>query len=95
MKELIIAYKLVWFRVSCYFLIPFITTFLALTETWSGDTWSETHVFLIMRILFASTLAGLISIVAFIDQSLDKAREKHQARVPHYAPEPDKETPTP
>jgi uncharacterized membrane protein (DUF485 family) len=80
MKELIIAYKFVWFRVACYFLIPFMTTFLALTETWSGDTWKDTHPFLLLRIVMSCIVSGITTFVAFIDQSMDRAKEKMSER---------------
>lgn len=73
--ETMVAFKLVWFRVLCYFFIPSVTTFLAQTETWSGETWDNTHGFLKIRLLLISCVSGIAVLVAFIDQSLARARE--------------------
>ena len=73
-SDTIAAFKLVWLRVACYFVIPFATTFLALTETWSGTTWDETHPFLIWRLFVSCFVSGITSFVAFIDSSFQKAR---------------------
>lgn len=74
--ETIVAFKLVWFRVLCYFLIPAINAFLTVTETWSGQTWEDTATFLKIRLFMSVGLAGLMPLVAFVDQSLGRARER-------------------
>lgn len=76
--ETMAAFKLVWLRVACYFLIPFATTFLALTETWSDKTWIDTGSFLKARMFTSCAVAGLTSLVAFIDSSFQKARQTAQ-----------------
>ncbi len=68
------AYKLVWVRVSCYFMIPYVATFLTLTEMFSGDGWDELHWFLKLRIHLACFIAGVTPLIAFIDQSLGRAK---------------------
>ena len=73
--ETMIVARLAAFRVACYFFIPFCTTFLALTESWSGKTWDETHPFLIGRLIVSCTIAGITSLVAYIDSSSQKAKE--------------------
>jgi hypothetical protein len=83
--EAAIVARLIWFRVSCYFLIPFITTFLALTETWSQETWDQTGRFLVLRMLASCFVAGITSFVAFLDSSMGKAKDaivEHRNRTP-------------
>ena len=72
--DTIIAFKLVWLRVALYMLIPSVTTFLSQTETWSGETWTNTATFLKCRVFAYSGMAGLMALAAFIDQSLARAR---------------------
>jgi len=76
--DTIVAFKLVWLRVACYFIIPFCTTFLALTETWSGTTWEETHWFLVARVFVSCFISGITSLVAFIDSSFQRAKQESQ-----------------
>lgn len=71
-----IAFKLVWFRVSCYFFVPAVTLFLTQTETWSDKTWEETGAFLKVRLYAACLIAGLSAICAYIDSSFQRARER-------------------
>ena len=72
----VIAFKLVWLRVFCYFLIPAATLFLTQTETWSEKTWAETGPFLRGRLYTACLIAGLSAICAYIDSSFARARER-------------------
>jgi hypothetical protein len=72
--ETMLAFKLVWVRVLLYVLLPAVTAFLTQTETWSGDTWEHTHIFLKIRLLLSSAIPGCIALAAFIDQSLARAR---------------------
>lgn len=76
LTDTIAAFKLVWLRVACYFVIPFFTTFLALTETWSDKTWHETGWFLIFRMAVSCFVAGITSLVAFIDSSFQRAKQE-------------------
>lgn len=74
--ETMIALRLVWFRVLLYFLIPFLTIVLSQTESWSGETWENTHWFIKIRVLIIAFLGGMGAFVAFIDQSLQKAKDE-------------------
>lgn len=73
-----LAYKLFWVRVLGYMLVPMITFFLAQTETFTGDTWKNMDPFLKTRLMIACFLTGFSALMAVIDQSLQKAREKHE-----------------
>jgi len=79
-NETFIAMRLLGFRVAGYFLIPFLTTFLALTETWSGTTWDETHWVLIVRMLISFTVAGIGALFAFVDSTFQRAKAEAQQR---------------
>ncbi len=79
MRAAWIAYRLVWARVSAYFLIPFLTVILSQTETWSSETFEQTHWFLKARIGIAAFVAGVTAFCAYIDQSLKPAQLIHQA----------------
>lgn len=72
----VIAFKLVWLRVFCYFFIPAVTLFLTQTETWSEKTWAETGTFLRGRLYAACLVAGLTAICAYLDSSLQRARDR-------------------
>lgn len=74
--ETMIALRLVWLRVLGYFLLPFFTVLLAQTETWSDQTWNETGTFTKIRVLVIAILAGMGAFMAFLDQSLQRAREE-------------------
>ena len=76
LTDAVVAYKLVWFRVSCYFIIPFVLAFLSATEKIDGDLWDKMHWFLKTRLFVACFAAGLSSIVAYIDSSLQRANER-------------------
>lgn len=79
-----VAYKLVWFRVACYFAIPFATTFLSLTENFTDTDWANMSLFLRIRLFLTAAVAGFMPLIAFIDQSLDNAKielERRQAIV--------------
>ena len=74
-SDTIVAYKLVWVRVACYFVLPFAVTFLSLTETWTGDTWTVTAPFLKARLFASCFVSGLTSFVAYLDSSFTKANQ--------------------
>ena len=78
--ETMLAFKLVWVRVLLYVFLPAVTAFLTQTETWSGDTWDHTHLFLKVRLFFSSAVPGFIALAAFIDQSLARARTNLQEK---------------
>lgn len=71
-----VAFKLVWLRVACYFFIPAATLFLTQTETWSEKTWAETGAFLKGRLYTACLISGLSAMCAYIDSSFARARER-------------------
>lgn len=77
-RDFILAYKLFWVRVLGYMLVPMITFFLAQTETFSGETWKNMDPFLKVRLMIACFLVGFSALMGVIDQSLQRAREKHQ-----------------
>lgn len=80
MTEALIALKMSWFRVMCYFLIPFGMYLQSQTETWSGETWDETHPFLKWRMLFIACLIGINGLVAFLDKTSQRVQEEIQRR---------------
>lgn len=76
LSEHAIALRLVWFRVLCYFAVPWFVTFLGQTETWSDATWKETGWFLKVRLFMTCTVAGLAALVAFIDSAYGHAKQE-------------------
>lgn len=80
LSETVIALRLIWFRVLCYFLIPFCTVLLGQTETWSQDTWDTTGWFIKTRIVVIALIAGLGAFVAFLDQSLQRAKNSTEVK---------------
>ena len=93
------AYKLVWLRITFFFLGPFVTTFLALTETMGGRDWNEMAPFLKARLFISCFMAGAISFVGFLDQSMGRAKDEVEARKNDHRAEtarnPDPTPPTP
>lgn len=79
MGLMFIAYRLTILRVAGYFFVPFFTCFLSQTDDWTGEMWDDVHWFVLYRIYLYSTLAGLSSIFAFIDNSLKQAHDRHDA----------------
>lgn len=78
--ETLVAFKLVWVRVMLYVLVPSVTAFLTQTETWSGETWDNTHWFLKARLVVSCSIPGCLALAAFIDQSLQRAKEELKHR---------------
>ena len=74
--DTVVAFKLVWFRVACYFFIPAGMLFLTQTETYSQDTWDAMGSFLRNRLYLACIIAGSSSLVAYLDSSLQRAKER-------------------
>lgn len=72
------AYKLVWVRVSLFFLLPAATMFVSLAGDLTDEKWKAMGD--IGRAVFWAKIfiAGTLGIVAFIDQSLARAREEHK-----------------
>lgn len=89
--DTVVAFKLVYFRTSCYFFIPAGLLFLTQTETWSQSTWDALGAFLKGRLFLACILAGLNSICAYIDSSYQRARERGQEMKEERARESDTE----
>ena len=73
--ETVVAFKLVWFRVLCYFLIPFLLGINEGFKDWDGDAWDMAHWFVKGKVFLVAFLLGLNSLIAFVDQSLSRARE--------------------
>jgi len=73
--ETVVAFKLVWVRVIGYMLLPMAVTFLAQTETWSGQTWTDTPAFIKWRLVIICFIPGFSALLGFIDQSLGRAKE--------------------
>lgn len=78
-RDFMVAYKLVWFRAFCYFFIPAATLFLTQTETYSEETWNAMGAFLKSRLILSCVVCGAMSICAYIDSSLQKARNESEA----------------
>lgn len=79
-SDYVIAYKLVWLRVLGYFIIPSATLFLTQTETLSDANWNEMGWFLKSRLLVQCFIAGFAALMAYIDSSMQRARESHEAK---------------
>ena len=79
--ESVVAFKLVWFRVFCYFFIPFALSLIEQFKDWDGETWDFAHWFVVSKIFFYASVMGLINLIAFIDQSLSRARTELEHRV--------------
>lgn len=73
--ETVIAYKLVWVRVLFYIILPAALLFDSYTETWSQSDWEAQSSFAKIRLFVKMGIAGASGLVAFIDQSLNRARE--------------------
>ncbi len=68
------AFKLIYFRIAIYFLVPSATVFLSQTETWSQQEWNDTGSFLKGRLLIACMVAGFTAVAGYIDSSLHRAK---------------------
>lgn len=98
--DTLIAYKFVYFRVFCYFLIPAGTLFLTQTENYSQHTWTDMGTFLHGRLFLACAIAGITSLCAYLDASITNAQEDNNARTHKRATEfiyktPDSDQPIP
>lgn len=80
LTDFALAYKLIWVRVLAYFFIPFMTLFLAQTETYSDETWANMGGFLKSRLFIACAIAGTSSLVGYIDSSMQRAKEDNARR---------------
>lgn len=52
-----------------------LTTFLAVTETWSDDTWQNLGLFLRIRLIITCLLAGIPTVVAFLNKTVARLEE--------------------
>lgn len=78
--ETVIALRLVWFRVLCYFLIPFADALYEQFKDWDGAMWDAAHWFDVVKAFIFSTETGLMCLVAFIDNSLSRAHSEQELR---------------
>lgn len=82
MKQLItetaIAARLVWFRVLCYFLLPAWGMFEIATDKVTGEMWAAMSSFEKNKIFGACAYAGALTLVAFIDNAVNRAKQKIQ-----------------
>ena len=78
--ETIVALRLVWFRVLCYFLIPFGDALYEQFKDWDGPMWDAAHWFDVLKPCVFSFKSGLMCLVAFIDNSLSRARTEQELR---------------
>lgn len=76
--DFMIAYKLVWLRLLGYVVIPSATLFLTQTETYSDAQWAGMGTFLKCRLFVQCFIAGFTALMAYIDTSLQRARETHK-----------------
>jgi hypothetical protein len=78
--ETIVAFKLVGFRVFCYFFIPFALTIYEQFKDWNGDDWEVSHWFVLTQKFLYAVIMGLNNLIAFVDQSLSRARSELEHR---------------
>ena len=79
-SEAMIALRLIWLRVCLYFLLPFLTVLANDLKDWTGEVWDKSHWFDKSKMFIPALIAGGMAIGAFIDQSLNKAKETIAAR---------------
>lgn len=78
--ETVVAYKLVWLRVTFYALLPALMLFDSYTETWSASDWANQSDFAKFRLYVKMGIAGAAGLVAFLDQSMARARDTLKER---------------
>lgn len=67
-------------KLFLYVASPILVSWLTETETWSGETWQQTHWFLIIRSFIAALVPGLIAWKAYLDPSYAKAKEEQKTK---------------
>ncbi len=72
--ETLVAFKLVWIRVALYVLLPALDNFTLLTKDIGQDEWFQMGYFDKAKFWAAVFKPGLFTFVAFIDQSLARAK---------------------
>ncbi len=70
------AYKLVWFRVVMFALLPSATMFVALTKDMTPEKWDALGQIGQWRFWMEVAIPGALGMVAFIDNSLGRAKEE-------------------
>lgn len=60
-------------RVGIYFAVAFLSTFL--TQTEAVTSWADWTDFQWSRVVAASSVAGLVAVRAFLDQSLSRSTQ--------------------
>ena len=79
--DTIVAFKLVWVRVLFFMLAPMIAAFLAINQTVDMDTkWPQMGPFGKWTFWLGIIYTGINSLLAFIDQSLNRAKDELKAR---------------
>lgn len=78
--ETVVAFKLVWVRVLGYFAVPAWLMWEALTKDVTGPMWETMHPFDRFKIIGAAVAAGVISFLAFLDQSMNRAKQELERR---------------
>lgn len=72
-----VAYRLIWLKVLFFLLGPAVTQFLAIQQTIDLDTkWPAMGFFARLAFWVGIWYPGFTNLIAFIDQSLPKAREE-------------------
>lgn len=75
--DTVVAYKLVWVRVLFFVLGPCLASFLAMAQTIDMDTkWPQMGTFARTAFWIGVAYPGFSSLMAFIDQSLNRAKEE-------------------
>ncbi len=74
------AYKLIWLRVFGYFIVPAWLMWEVVSKDVSGMGWEAMHFFDKFQIVGKAVAAGVISIMAFLDQSLQRKNDEIKQR---------------
>ncbi len=74
--ETMVAYKLVWLRVLGYFIVPAWLMWEVVSKDQTSVSWEVLGFFDKFQIVGKAVAAGVISIMAFLDQSLQKKRDE-------------------
>ncbi len=69
-----------WFRMSLYFLIPFLVIFKAETADWTGDEWVAAHWFIKTKVFMNCFIGASGAAAAFYDDSFHRLRTEKERR---------------
>lgn len=72
MIQSILYWKMAAFRCVIYMLVVGGGTFLSMTESYSGDDWTNLSTFECARVYATCTSAALGALLAFLDQTMSK-----------------------